>query len=57
MNKGSEKKLPSKGNQPRNAYFIFPNLSKEENEKKRQNLLDVMERIVVYDLNNSNRQE
>jgi hypothetical protein len=37
--------------------YVLPKLSKEENEIKRQRILDIMESIVLYDLNNMHREK
>lgn len=41
-----------KGNQLRDPVWIYPDITKEENEKRIENLLDVMASIVVYNVNN-----
>jgi hypothetical protein len=41
-----------KGNTLKEPVWIYPDISKEENEKRIENLLDVMASIVVYNVNN-----
>ena len=45
-----KKKYPNVKNMPKSAVFINPDITKEENERRIENLLDVMASIVVITL-------
>ena len=47
-----KKKYPNVKNMPKSAVFINPDITKEENERRIESLLDTMASIVVYNVNN-----